>query len=657
MARFFYSDSVAGFLKRSSEDILGIINATARMTAEATQQNAWIAQINILQSELRAFSGRGDVYFEFAVPRIGKRIDVVLLLDGVVFVLEFKVGEDLYQRAAIEQVWDYALDLKNFHETSHEALIAPILVATLATSRQVDPQFSARNDKVLIPILVAPVQIGFALTRILSLGGAAVTHPMSWHEGRYRPTPTIIEAARALYAGHSVEEISARGAEAKNLSETSAAVVALVHKALRERKKVICFVTGVPGAGKTLVGLNISNTRLADAEGKAVYLSGNGPLVKVLHEALATDRFESLYGTNQAITKGDARRAVTSFIQNVHHFRDAYIDDRTAPDNHISIFDEAQRAWDLAETERFMKEKKGISDFGMSEPEFLISCMDRHDWAVIVCLVGGGQEINRGEAGISGWINALVEKFPGWRVYVSPELTDSEYAAGAALSRLRVRGEFEEDRALHLATSMRSFRARGLSSLVKSVLDLDAETARRVLREIDGHYPILLTRSVCVAKEWVRKQARGSERFGMMVSSQAQRLKPLAIDVRVSTNPVHWFLKGKDDVRSSFYLEDVATEFDVQGLELDWSCVVWDGDFRFSENGWVHSSFRGNRWERISKPERRAFQKNAYRVLLTRARQGMVIVVPEGDASDKTRLPAYYDETYAYLASLGMERI
>jgi hypothetical protein len=261
------------------------------------------------------------------------------------------------------------------------------------------------------------------------------------------------------------------------------------------------------------------------------------------------------------------------------------------------------------------------------------------------------------KAGISGWIDALVEKFPHWRVSVSPELIDSEYAAGEALKRLRKRGGFEEDRTLHLATSMRSFRARGLSGLVKSVLDLDAECARRVLREIEGHYPIVLTRSVSSAKEWVRKQARGSERFGMMVSSQAQRLKPLAIDVRVSTNPVHWFLKGKDDVRSSFYLEDVATEFDVQGLELDWSCVVWDGDFRYSKDGWVHSSFRGNRWEKISKPERQAFQKNAYRVLLTRARQGMAIVVPEGDATDNTRLPDFYDATYAYLESLGMEAI
>jgi hypothetical protein len=653
MARSFYSDSIADFLSRSPKEILGTINAVA-LSAEAPQQSAWLGQIKILQAALLPFRGRGSLFFEFSVPRIGKRIDVVLVVDGVVFVLEFKVGEDEFRRAAIEQVWDYALDLKNFHDTSHNAFIAPMLIATGAISQQVKPLFPARDDNVLMPIAIAPVQLEHAVSQILTMGRGVAVDAAKWNEGRYHPTPTIIEAARALYAGHSVDEISAKGAEAQNLSETSDAVVALVHKASRQQKKIICFVTGVPGAGKTLVGLNISNTRLADEEGKAVYLSGNGPLVKVLQEALAIDRVESSKGSSSAVSKAEARRAVSSFIQNVHHFRDAYLDDQSPPHNHISIFDEAQRAWDLAETRRFMKEKKGIPNFEMSEPEFLISCMERHKWAVIVCLVGGGQEINRGEAGISGWINALVDKFPNWSVSASPELTESEYGAAIALGRLRERGDFDEDRALHLATSMRAFRAGGLSDLIRRVLDLDAEGARHSLLQMKGRYPIVLTRSVRVGKEWVRQQACGSERFGMMVSSQAQRLKPLAIDVRASTNPVHWFLKGRDDVRSSFYLEDVATEFDVQGLELDWSCVVWDGDFRYSKNGWVHSSFRGNRWEKISKPERQTFLKNAYRVLLTRARQGMVIVVPEGDLLDETRKPAFYDDTYEYLSSLGL---
>jgi hypothetical protein len=655
MARFFYSDSIGDFLHKSPESILGAIHASALSAVEPAQQSAWLFQINFLQEVLGPFTGR--IFFEFSVPRIGKRIDVVLLIGGILFVLEFKVGEKQFRQGAIEQVWDYALDLQSFHETSHEALIAPILIATAATSREIRPEFSSSADRVLRPILAAPAQIGYAIERVIALVDGAEVNHATWHEGRYRPTPTIIEAARALYAGHSVEEITTRGADAKNLAVTAQSVVDLVHLASAKRLKIICFVTGVPGAGKTLVGLNISNTRLAADEGKAVYLSGNGPLVKVLQEALAVDRYQAGKAHDLPITKSEARRAVASFIQNVHHFRDAYLDDQTAPDNHISIFDEAQRAWDREQTARFMKEKKGVADFQLSEPEFLISCMDRHDWAVIVCLVGGGQEINRGEAGISGWINALVDRFPHWQAHMSPELHDSEYAAGGALDRLKQHAGFREASALHLATSMRSFRAQGLAIFIKSVLDMDVERATQLARSLEDRYPIVITRSLPRAKEWLRQMARGSQRYGLMVSSQAQRLKPLAIDVRVGTNPVHWFLKEREDVRSSCFLEDAATEFDVQGLELDWGCVVWDGDFRYSKSGWVHSAFRGNRWEKIGKQERQLYLKNAYRVLLTRARQGMAIVVPEGDPKDHTRLPSMYDDTYDYLKSLGLGAI
>jgi hypothetical protein len=658
MARFFYSDSIANFLAKSKEEVLGVINATALMTAEATQQHAWLVEIDALQSQLVSFSERGTVYFEFSVPRVGKRADVILILDGVLFVLEFKVGESRFTSWAVEQVWDYALDLKNFHETSHHILIAPVLVATAASAPPVDLSFSGHEDNVLKPILIASSQIAQVVDSVLALNLGVSAASVGWHEGRYRPTPTIVEAAMALYAGHSVEEISSRGADAKNLRETSSAVVDIVHRARASRSKVICFVTGVPGAGKTLVGLNISTTKFSDDEGKAVYLSGNGPLVKVLQEALALDRVQSRAGTPEATTKTEARRAVTSFIQNVHHFRDAYIDDKTAPHNHVAIFDEAQRAWDLKETERFMKERKGIPNFGMSEPEFLISCMDRHEeWAVIVCLVGGGQEINRGEAGIAGWIEALLAGFPNWQIFISPELRDSEYSAAEVLRCLASRKHVFQNETLHLSTSMRSFRATGLSGLVNKLLDLDVEAAQIILQEIGDTYPMVLTRSLARAKDWVRQRSRGSQRFGMVASSQAQRLKPHAIDVRVATNPVHWFLKGKDDVRSSFYLEDAATEFDVQGLEVDWSCVVWDGDFRFSPKGWVHSSFKGSRWEKITKPERQTYLKNAYRVLLTRARQGMAIVVPEGVPSDLTRHPGLYDPTFEYLSAVGIKQI
>jgi hypothetical protein len=302
-----------------------------------------------------------------------------------------------------------------------------------------------------------------------------------------------------------------------------------------------------------------------------------------------------------------------------------------------------------------MRQKKGRANFDVSEPEFLISCLDRHrDWAVIVCLVGGGQEINTGEAGISEWLDSLTRSFGHWHLCISSRLTDSEYAAGHVIERVASLPNVSFRDELHLGVSMRSFRAENVSLLVKQLLDLDAAAASQTLRSVHDRYPIVLSRSLPKAKQWLRSMARGSERYGIVVSSQAQRLKPHAIDVRSPMDPIHWFLDGKQDVRSSYYLEDVATEFHVQGLELDYACVTWDADFRHTCQGWDHWSFVGDRWNRIRKPERQVYLKNAYRVLLTRARQGMVIVVPEGDPADPTRDSSYYDATYDYLRGVGI---
>ena len=350
---------------------------------------------------------------------------------------------------------------------------------------------------------------------------------------------------------------------------------------------------------------------------------------------------------------------VKSFIQNVHHFRDDCLIDLTKPPiEHVALFDEAQRAWNLQQTSNFMLRKKNKPDFNQSEPEFLISCLDRHsDWAVVVCLVGGGQEINTGEAGITEWIESLNRTFPDWNIFVSPKLIDSEYGAGQVLEELKTRPNVEYRDELHLSVSMRSFRSEHVSFLVKQVLDLDRDEARNTLHRVRDKYPIKITRDLNKAKHWLKQQARGTERYGIVVSSQAERLKPHAIDVKSPMDPVHWFLDGKQDVRSSYYLEDVATEFHVQGLELDWACVTWDADFRFTGNTWEHFSFVGDRWNRIKKSERKIYQKNAYRVLLTRARQGMVIVVPPGDSDDLTRRPDFYDPTFQYLQEIGFQQL
>lgn len=654
--RCFYSDDIGAFLNRPSEYALGCLTA-ASQNVDRLQTNAWIAQLELLHDTLAGFDPNGRVYFEYVIPRLGKRIDCLVVLQHVLFVIEFKIGESEFTTSGLDQVWDYALDLKNFHETSHEALIVPLLVATEANPAQFAVRGTIHDDRLMRPVRVGRDQLAPIMRECLEqLRGSAIAVE-DWESGRYLPTPTIVEAARALYAGHSVEQISRSDAGATNLQRTSKAVDRIIADSRARKQKSICFVTGVPGAGKTLVGLDVATRHMdVSSELYTVFLSGNGPLVAVLREALARDRVAQTDSGAARMRIGDARREVSAFIQNVHHFRDACISDlHRPPIEHVALFDEAQRAWDREQTSAFMKRKKGHADFAQSEPEFLISCLDRHsDWATVVCLVGGGQEINTGEAGISEWVEALSRRFAHWDIYVSPQLRGTEYRAEEVLDRLGALPKVHFDSDLHLATSMRSFRAETLSDFVKRLLDLEIASAREAYCALESRYPIFLTRCILRAKSWLREQARGTERCGIIVSSQAQRLKPLAIDVRVSVDPVHWFLHEKDDPRSSYYLEDVATEFQVQGLELDWAAVVWDGDFRFSESGWQHHEFVGARWRHVRAENRKRYLANAYRVLLTRARQGMVIVVPEGDSADPTRAAENYDSTFIYLRSLGL---
>ncbi|HKR61617.1 MAG TPA: DUF2075 domain-containing protein [Pyrinomonadaceae bacterium] len=501
--------------------------------------------------------------------------------------------------------------------------------------------------------------IRLVIERVLEFAEGASIDPTQWESGRYSPTPTIVEAAMALYNNHSVTDISRSDAAAINLTVTSETILEIIQSARANSFKAICFVTGVPGAGKTLVGLNIATQRRDETNDLySVFLSGNGPLVAILHEALARDRVRQNKEQGHKIRKSEAMSEVKAFIQNIHHFRDECLIDPEPPIEHVALFDEAQRAWNLQQTSNFMARKKNTPNFDYSEPEFLISCLDRHpDWAVVVCLVGGGQEINTGEAGITEWMDSLKRSFRDWHIYISSRLIDSEYAAGHVLQELETRPNVTTKDELHLGVSMRSFRAEHVSLLVKQLLDLDKEAARETLARVSEKYPMVITRDLSKGKRWLKDQARGSERYGIVVSSQAERLKPHAIDVRSPMDPIHWFLDGPEDVRSSFYLEDVATEFHVQGLELDWACVTWDADFRYSGGGWDHRSFTGDRWNYIHKAERKSYQKNAYRVLLTRARQGMVIVVPSGDSEDPTRRPEYYDPTFEYLCEIGFRTI
>lgn len=658
MKREYYSDSIHNFGNTTSDEILARLVRSNDFPLEQFQRDSWLEEINILHGILSPY--QGSIYFEYSIPRMGKRIDVVILIGPVIFVLEFKIGEKEFKSYAIDQVWDYALDLKNFHESSYKHYIAPVLIATKAENATPFVAVTPQNDKLLLPIKCNVKLLGQVIEDVLRFTEGVEIDPKQWELGRYCPTPTIIEAAMALYNGHLVSDISRSDASAINLSLTSEAISEIICSSKEKSHKSICFVTGVPGAGKTLVGLNIATKHIdKSTDLYSVFLSGNGPLVAILREALARDKIRNEKERGRKLKKGEAMSEVKMFIQNVHHFRDECLrDSKRPPIEHVVLFDEAQRAWSLRQTSNFMHRKKNTPNFNQSEPEFLISCLDRHsDWAVIVCLVGGGQEINTGEAGINEWIDSLNRSFPDWHIYISSRLTDSEYGAGRVLEEIKTRSNVVNKDELHLSVSMRSFRAENVSLLVKQLLDLKTNEARETLANLEKKYPIVITRDLSKAKQWLKKQARGSERYGIVVSSQAERLKPHAIDVKSPVDPIHWFLDGKEDVRSSYYLEDVATEFNVQGLELDWACVTWDADFRYTTKGWEHWSFCGDCWNHIRKPERQNYLKNAYRVLLTRARQGMVIVVPMGDVEDLTRKIEFYDPTFEYLREIGFKII
>lgn len=647
--RSFYNNDIGNFLNQSETEILGELAKNNEFDLNDLQRNTWLYEIALLKDVLQSYEGR--ISFEYTIPRIGKRIDNVVLTHNIVFLLEFKVGETAYNSQEIDQVLDYALDLKNFHKESHDKLIVPILICTNAQAKT--NTISVYEDKVVKPLLCNADNLQQVMNEIIANCEENDFDYEEWENSNYMPTPTIIEAAQALYANHCVEDISRSDAGAYNLSVTTQKINEIIDYSKANNKKSICFITGVPGAGKTLAGINIANQRHKFEENEhAVFLSGNFPLVDVLQEALARDEV-----ARHKIKKEDALRKVKSFIQIIHHYRDAYVGNEDVPTEKVAIFDEAQRAWTKEQIAKFMSSKKGIAGFEYSEPEFLIGTIDRHkDWGVIVCLIGGGQEINTGEAGLIEWFDALKRSYKHWDVYVSNMITDSEYTRGYSVDELTEGLNVKIEPQLHLATSIRSFRSEKVSAFVKQVLDNDIDKAKELLSQIDK-YPIRLTRDLSTAKNWVRAQARGTERYGLLASSGALRLKPVGIFVKQDIAEKNYFLEDKNDVRSSYYLEDCATEFAVQGLELDWTIVAWDGDFRYDGTKWTYYNFKGAKWNKVNNDSNRVYLKNAYRVLLTRARQGMIIFVPEGDDEDKTRPKEFYDETYKYLKQIGIEEI
>lgn len=645
----YYEADIRDFLAADEDAVLGALAMQHGFALEHQQKHAWQGQIQLLRKYVPPTMA-GRIYFEFSIPRMGKRVDVVILTGGVVFVVEFKVGTHTFDRHAVEQVYDYALDLKNFHRGSHNLPVVPVLIPTAARPQSI-VGIKWAHDQVAEPLCISPEDLPQVIELAVGQCSALPIDPFTWSHSGYQPTPTIVEAALALYRQHDVQEITRSEAGADNLGLTAARVEQIIEHAKVNNRKAICFITGVPGAGKTLAGLNIATSRAEQhSDEHAVFLSGNGPLVDVLREALARDKSE-----RERIPRSKAYREVSTFVQNIHHFRDEALESTNPPVEKVVIFDEAQRAWNREMASKFMQQKRGHFAFDMSEPAFLLSAMNRHtDWCVVICLVGGGQEINTGEAGLAEWITVLRDQYSDWDVHVPSRLDDRDYIWDEELSRELSKVSTSRDESLHLGVSIRSFRAETLSEFVGYVVDNRPDKALITYQSIADKYPILLTRSLAEARSWLRNKARGSERYGLTASSGANRLRPDGIWVKSKVDAPVWFLNDKTDVRSSYHLEETASEFDIQGLELDWTCVCWDADFRYDNNQWQYFSFRGTKWQRMNTAERQLYLKNAYRVLLTRARQGMAIFVPPGDLSDPTRDPQIYDQIYAYLVMCGI---
>ena len=659
MKRAYYQNNITSFLEDDNNSILGQLTKRHSHALEEQQKNAWLDQINILKNALYPLGSEGYIFFEFAIPRMGKRVDNVLIMEDSVFVIEFKVGAKTYDKHAIEQVLDYAVDLQNFHEGSHNTKLFPLLIATEAPlpENQVKIKYKLLFD----PIKSNKETISQIINACLSYPKKKEDlDPQLWASSIYKPTPTIIEAAQALYKGHNVKEISRSDAGAINLDVTTNTINRIIDTSKRDHTKSICFVTGVPGAGKTLAGLNIANERTSiDKSEHAVFLSGNGPLVKVLREALTRDEVITAKSHGRKITKKEAANKANAFIQNIHHFRDDALTTNKPPIEKVVVFDEAQRAWNQKQTTSFMHRKKGQSNFNMSEPHFLIDVMNRHDdWCTIICLIGGGQEINVGEAGLEEWIISLKNYFPDWHIHYSNLIIENNNYLQSDDLKFWLEHNATAENELHLSVSVRSFRSEKISEFVQAILDVDIEKAKELFdKQIKDQYPIKITRNFLKAKKWLNKHSLGSERSGMVASSGAYRLKPYGINVKNKIDAPIWFLNDREDVRSSYFHEDIATEFDIQGLELDWVCVCWDGDFYLKDNEWKYRKFKGTKWQNIHNTVSKKYLLNAYRVLLTRARQGMIIFIPNGEIEDKTRLPEYYDVTFEYLKCIGIEEI
>lgn len=640
-------------------------------TQYTRQTKAWEQELNALCAlSLELISAAPEahkwpVLLEYPIPRRQKRPDVILIAHDVIFIIEFKIGSAEFDAPARWQVENYSLDLRDFHAESAGKPLVPVLVATDAPAERCLIQPAGQNPVSVWRVqLVVPARLSDLILFAFKMAHQPQQQqidPLVWDGSDYKPSPSIIEAAQRLFSKHAVRDIS--HAHAGNLAQTTNALITTAQRARQDGLRAICFVTGVPGAGKTLTGLNAVHSPELKSQscGAGVFLSGNGPLIKIITAALVKD----LRTQTPAITRNELRRRIESFIRNVHGFINYYARDNIEerPEN-VVVFDEAQRAWSAA---KMRKEDRGER----SEPQLMLEIMERPEWCTLVALVGGGQEIHDGEAGLEEWGRALSDSKHRWHVFASPQVLEGGVGvAGHRLFEAAVPSNCTmiDDDTLHLEVSQRSYRAQVIADWVNRVMQGDADGARHLLRGA-GEFPLVLTRDLETARTWLRDRSgrdrsNGTVVFerhcGLVASSENSRLRAYGLEVsngfRKGYPYPKWFLEDPGDVSSSCQLEVAATEFECQGLELDWIGVCWGDDlpFDWSRSGWHHRRFFRGRWIDVTNPAKRQYLTNKYRVLLTRAREGMVIWIPPGDAEDATRPKETMDATAEFFVRAGV---
>jgi hypothetical protein len=661
----YFSDTVQNFLTERAEAIvaqLALRQSEHFGEVMDRQLYAWRTQIELLRNafaeivDTHALAAHWGLVVEYPLLRLQKRLDVVVIAGATIAVIEFKVDGEAFSAGDLRQVEDYGLDLSDFHSASSGLRIWPVLCATAADTTRL-----TRIDTGVSAVAVCSGEglreVALALAEDQRTRGDHQIDYIAWQAGAYRPVPTIVQAAELLFAEHNVQDIARAASAPANLADTTEALIAIIERARVRGEHIVAFVTGVPGSGKTLAGLNACHDKRFSRAGEqpGAYLSGNSPLVRVLREALTEDHARRLGGR-----KSDARRVISAQVQTLMGFLREYLiaHDGETPVDHVIIFDEAQRAWDAAYGKQKFNRPK-------SEAAIFLEIMGRHqDWAVIIALVGGGQEINRGELGLSEWGRALFEARNAecarkWIAIAAPEVV----AGGEATARQQLFvGEaplwLELEPRLHLNASVRSYRCEALPRWVNAVLASDRKAARSIADARD-EFPVYLTRELHAARKWLRINARGQRRCGLVASSGARRLRAEGLGVSLGADDLdgvaHWFLRPPGDLRSSYALEVTANEYACQGLELDYAGVCWGGDLIWAarEQKWVPRRLSGTVWQKVNEADSKSWSLNKYRVLLTRARLGTVIWVPEGDSEDPTRPPELYDETADALEEMG----